>query len=82
MNVSHIAEECGSKEPFYQNNRVQEERGEKGSPHTSRPTQVTSESVSKEKKTGRFSLEEEEAEKHERARHDTVARYYDDGDRE
>lgn len=36
----------------------------------------------RKKKTGRFSSEEEEAEKHERARHDTVARYYDDGDRE
>lgn len=81
MNVLRIAEECRSKEPFYQNNRVRGERGEKGSPHTSRPTQVTSESVSKKKKTGCFSSEEE-AEKHERARHGTVARYYDDGDRE
>lgn len=49
MNVSRIAEQRSSKEPFYPN-RVQKKRGENSSPHTSRPTQVTFQPVLKGRK--------------------------------
>lgn len=49
MNVSRIVEQRSSKEPFYPN-RVQKKRGEKSSPHTSRPTQVTFQPVLKGRK--------------------------------